>query len=169
MLHTIGHSNLHHFHFCCYVLFRLFFKSIVLGNEENICLETNLMLFEEKDKYSAISNWWQPRLSWKTSWGHDRSEWRKSDREKLGMSGKSSGIVKNLGHHLPTKTRAKHSWRYMKIFLIFSPSIPGYLDHSDLRTHWSIHSKRQDRNFAIYFAPHMIYLVCIHIVSLWAA
>ena len=51
------------------------------------------------------------------------------------------------------------------MILIFYSSIPGYLGHSDLRTHWSIHSKSQDRGFAIFFAPHMIYLVCIHIVS----
>ena len=65
-------------------------------------------------------------LGRKTSWGHDRSEWRKSDREKLGMSGKSSGIVKNLGHHLPTKTKAKHSWRWnYSHFLFFYSWIPG--------------------------------------------
>ena len=32
-----------------------FFKSIVLGNEENISLETNLILFEEK-KLQILSN-----------------------------------------------------------------------------------------------------------------
>ena len=168
----MNHYHLHHFHFCCYVLFGFQLQSINYQQRRKWLFRDKLDHIW-KIRVQLLCNFQfggkQGHLERKTSWGHDRSEWRKSDREKLGMSGKSSGIVKNLGHHLPTKTKAKHSWRYMKIFLIFSPSIPGYLGHSDLRTHWSIHSKSQDRNFAIFFAPHMIYLVCIHIVSLWAA
>ena len=125
MLENVAHnesfsSSSFSFLLFCILCRFLFYNLLIIGNEENICLE----------KKAAITLqfpiWWQPRLSWKTSWGHDRSEWRKSDREKLGMSGKSSGIVKNLGHHLPTKTRAKHSWRWNDShFLFFYSWIPG--------------------------------------------
>ena len=52
MLHTIGHSYLHHFHFCCYVLFRLQLQTI--SNEGNEYLGTN-SIFIWKNK-STISN-----------------------------------------------------------------------------------------------------------------